>query len=71
MDNYKAFGQWNHFSPIGFTATSGWKACAILSPMLIIASPLGPGVGYYFFKETNTTLAVEAGASLSRRIGQR
>lgn len=58
---YKVFGQWNHlFSErfFSYVRTDGLKdVIADVDYRLTI----GPGVGYYLLKATNTTLAVEAG----------
>ena len=46
------------------TATSILKACTTASPICNYRFTFSPGAGYYFLKETNTTLAVEAGPGL-------
>jgi len=70
VNNYKAFAQWNHFFTerfYGYLRAEGLQDhIADLDYRLTI----GPGVGYYLIKETNTTLAVEAGAGYeAQRLG--
>ena len=70
VNNYKAFGQWNHlFTPrfFSYLRTAGLRdSIANLDYRLT----LGPGAGYYLIKGTNTTLAVEAGGAFElQRLG--
>ncbi len=70
VNNYKVFGQWNHlFTPrfFGYLRTEGLRdSIANLDYRLT----LGPGVGYYLIKGTNTTLALEAGSAFEfQRLG--
>jgi len=70
VNNYKAFGQWNHlFTPrfFGYLRTEGLHdSIANLDYRLT----LGPGAGYYLIKGTNTLLAVEAGGAFElQRLG--
>ena len=61
VNNYKAVGQWNHLFTerfFGYVRGDGLHdSIAAVDYRLTI----GPGLGYYLLKETNTTLAVEAG----------
>ena len=63
VNNYKAFGQWNHLFNerfYGFLRAEGLRDfIADVDYRLTI----GPGAGYYLLKETNTMLAVEAGVN--------
>ena len=63
VNNYGAFGQWNHLFTDRFFAyvrADGLKdEIADVDYRLTI----GPGAGYYLLKQTNTTLAVEAGGA--------
>lgn len=62
VNNYKAFGQWNHlFSDRAYGYVRA-EALRDLVADLDYRLTLGPGVGYYLIKDTNTFLAVEAGA---------
>ena len=70
VNNYKEFGQWNHlFTPryFSYLRTDGLRdSIANLDYRLT----LGPGVGYYLIKGTNTTLALEAGGAYEfQRLG--
>lgn len=70
VNNYKEFGQWNHlFTPRFFSYLRNeglHDSIASLDYRLT----LGPGVGYYLIKGTNTTLAVEAGGAYEfQRLG--
>jgi putative salt-induced outer membrane protein YdiY len=61
VNNYKVFSQWNHlFTPrfYDYLRLDGLRDyIADLNYRLTV----GPGVGYYLLKSTNTTLATEAG----------
>ena len=70
VNNYKAFGQWNHlFSEklYSYVRADGLSdQIADLDYRLTV----GPGVGYYFIKNTNTFLATEAGANFeTQKLG--
>ncbi len=70
VNNYKAFGQWNHlFSErlYGYVRADALRDhVANLDYRLTV----GPGVGYYLLKDTNTFLATEAGAGFeAQRLG--
>jgi len=70
VNNYKEFGQWNHLFTsrfFGYLRTEGLHdSIASLDYRLT----LGPGVGYYLIKGTNTTLAVETGGAYEfQRLG--
>jgi len=72
VNNYKVFTQWNHF----FTGRSyGYLRAEGLSDHvadLDYRLTIGPGVGYYLIKNTNTLLAAEAGAGYeAQRLGGR
>ena len=63
VNNYKAFGQWNHLFSEKFFGYVRADALRDLIADLDYRFDLGPGVGYYLMKEKNTTLATEAGVS--------
>ena len=62
-NNYKAVAQWNHLFTdrfFNYLRTDGLRdIIADVDYRLTI----GPGVGYYLLKQTNTTLAVEGGGA--------
>jgi putative salt-induced outer membrane protein YdiY len=61
INDYKVFGQWNHMFTdrfYGYVRTDGLKD--VIADVDYRAT-IGPGVGYYLLKATNTTLAAEAG----------
>jgi putative salt-induced outer membrane protein YdiY len=63
VNTYKVFGQWNHLFTerfFGYVRTDGLRD--IIADVGYRLS-VGPGAGYYLLKETNTTLAVEAGGA--------
>jgi len=63
VNNYKAAAQWNHmFTPrfYGYLRTDGLRD---LIADVDYRLTIGPGVGYYLIKNTNTLLAAEAGAA--------
>jgi len=63
VNNYKLFGQWNHlFSDRLFSYARVDGLRDIIAEVDYRAS-IGPGVGYYLVKNTNTTLAVEGGGA--------
>ena len=63
-ESLHGFGQWNHlFSDkfFGYVRAEGLHdGIADIKYRALV----GPGAGYYFLKETNTTLAAEAGGSM-------
>ena len=63
-ESLHGFGQWNHlFSDkfFGYVRAEGLHdGIADIKYRAMV----GPGAGYYFLKETNTTLAAEAGGSM-------
>ncbi len=70
INNYKAFGQWNHLFTdrfYGYVRVDGLRDfIADVDYRLTV----GPGAGYYLLKETNTTLSAEAGADFeAQKLG--
>lgn len=70
VDTIHAFGQYNHLFTkkfYGYARVEGLHdGIADLQYRLTV----GPGVGYYFLKETNTTFSGEAGSSfVTQRLG--
>ena len=61
VNNYSGFAQWNHLFSERFYAYARVDAMRDVIADLDYRFNLGPGVGYYLIKQTNTTLAVEAG----------
>ncbi len=61
VNNYSGFGQWNHLFTEKFYGYARVDAMRDVIADLDYRFNLGPGVGYYLLKQTNTTLAVEAG----------
>lgn len=61
VNNYGAFGQWNHLFSDRFYGYARATALRDLIADVDYRFNLGPGVGYYFIKGTNTTLAGEGG----------
>lgn len=62
VNNYGGFSQWNHLFTERFYAYLRADALRDVIADLDYRFNVGPGVGYYWFKGTNTTLATEAGA---------
>ena len=62
VNNYGGFAQWNHLFTERFYDYVRADANRDVIADLDYRFNLGPGVGYYLIKHTNTTLAVEAGA---------
>jgi len=58
---YKAFGQWNHLFSERFYAYTRVEGLRDIIADLDYRLSIGPGVGYYLLKQTNTTLAMEVG----------
>jgi putative salt-induced outer membrane protein YdiY len=68
VNNYKAYAQWNHlFTPRFYTYGRVDGLRDIIADVNYRAN-IGPGLGYYLLKDTNTTLAAEGGGSFE---GQR
>ena len=62
-NNYKANGQWNHlFTPRSYTYGRVDGLRDTISEVDYRAN-IGPGLGYYLWKDTNTTFATEGGGS--------
>ena len=62
VNNDKAFGQWNHLFNGRLYSYVRADATRDLIADLDYRLTLGPGVGYYLIKQTNTFLAAEVGA---------
>lgn len=63
VDNYKASLQWNHMFTqrwYNYLRTDGLRDYIA---NVDYRMTVGPGVGYYFLKETNTTLSLETGVN--------
>jgi putative salt-induced outer membrane protein len=61
-NNYHAFGQWNHLFSERLYDYVRAEAKRDLIADLDYRINIGPGIGYYWVKGTNTTLSTEAGA---------
>jgi putative salt-induced outer membrane protein len=61
VNNYKAFGQWNHLFSDRFYSYVHADATRDLIANLDYRLNVGPGAGYYLIKEKNTSLSTEAG----------
>ena len=61
VNNYKAFGQWNHLFNQGFYGYLRANYLRDTIADLDYRITIGPGVGYYLIKSTNTSFAMEAG----------
>lgn len=64
VNSYKAFGQWNHLFTERFYAYLRTDALRDYIADLDYRLTIGPGLGYYLLKNTNTFLATEAGAGM-------
>lgn len=62
VNNYSGFGQWNHLFTERFYGYARADALRDVIADLDYRFNIGPGVGYYLIKQTNTFLAVETGA---------
>ncbi|MEI7533054.1 MAG: DUF481 domain-containing protein [Verrucomicrobiae bacterium] len=62
VNNYGGYSQWNHLFNERFYDYVRADANRDVIADLDYRFNLGPGAGYYLMKQTNTTLAVEAGA---------
>ena len=70
INNYKAFGQWNHLFTDRFYGYLRVNGLHDFIADVDYRLTVGPGVGYYLLKETNTTLAVEAGGNFeAQKLG--
>jgi len=63
VNNYKAFGQWNHLFSDRFYGYVRADALRDVIADVDYRFTVGPGAGYYLIKETNTTFATEIGAA--------
>jgi putative salt-induced outer membrane protein YdiY len=63
VNNYKALGQWNHLFTERFFGYVRADAVRDIIAEVDYRFTVGPGVGYYLIKSTNTTLALEAGGA--------
>ena len=71
VNNYKAFGQWNHLFTQRFFSYARGEGLRDIIADLDYRVTVGPGAGYYLIKGTNTTLAVEAGGAYDlQRLGE-
>jgi len=61
VNNYKAFGQWNHLFSERFYSYIHADATRDLIANLDYRLNVGPGAGYYLVKAKDTTLSTEAG----------
>ncbi len=61
VNYYKAFGQWNHLFSQRFYAYARVEGLRDVIADLDYRLSIGPGAGYYFLKQTNTTFSVEVG----------
>lgn len=61
-NNYHAFGQWNHLFTERLYDYVRAEAMRDIIADLDYRINVGPGIGYYWIKGTNTTLSTEAGA---------
>ena len=61
VNNYKLYGQWNHLFSEKFFGYVHGDASRDLIANLNYRLNVGPGAGYYFIKEKNTTLSAEGG----------
>jgi putative salt-induced outer membrane protein YdiY len=72
VNNYKAFGQWNHFFTERLYGYVRSEALRDHVASLDYRLTLGPGLGYYLLKDQHTFLATEAGAGFEvERLGGR
>ena len=72
VNNYKTFAQWNHLFSDRFFSYVRVEALRDIIADVDYRLTVGPGAGYYLLKETNTTLAVEAGAAFeAEKLGNK
>jgi putative salt-induced outer membrane protein len=70
VNNYKASAQWNHLFTDRFYGYVRAEGLRDIIADLDYRLTVGPGLGYYLIKETNTTLAAEAGANFeAQKLG--
>ena len=63
VNNYKAFVQWNHLFTDRFYSYVRTDGLRDIIADVDYRLTVGPGLGYYLLKTTNTTLAAEGGAA--------
>jgi putative salt-induced outer membrane protein YdiY len=63
-ESLHGFGQWNHLFSEKFFSYVRAEGLHDGIADIKYRAMVGPGAGYYFLKETNTTLAAEAGATM-------
>lgn len=72
VNTYGGYSQWNHLFTERFYDYIRLEARRDLVANVDYRITLGPGLGYYLVKNTNTTLSVESGAGIEfQRIGQK
>ena len=72
VNNYKAFGQWNHLFNERLYGYLRADALRDRIADLDYRFTIGPGVGYYFIKDKMTYLAGEAGAAFeAQHLGKK
>ena len=64
VNNYKAFGQWNHLFTSRFYDYVRADALRDIVADLDYRASVGPGLGYYLIKNDQTTFATEAGGGM-------
>ena len=70
VNNYKTFGQWNRLFSEKLYGYLRADAMRDVIADLDYRFNVGPGIGYYLIKQTNTTLAAEAGGGYQyERLG--
>ena len=71
QESYHVFGQWNHLFTERFYSYVNGDALRDTVSDLRYRVSLSPGVGYYFIKQTKTTLSAEAGPGvIFRGLGE-
>lgn len=71
VNTYGAYSQWNHLFTERFYDYIRVEARRDIVADVDYRLTIGPGVGYYLIKDTNTTLSVESGAGVEfQRIGE-
>ena len=70
VNNYRAFAQWNHLFSDRFFGYLRVEGLQDRIKNLDYRLTVGPGAGYYLLKNTNASLAVEAGSGfMAQRLG--
>ena len=64
VETLHGFGQWNHLFTDRFYGYARAEGLHDGIADIDYRATVGPGVGYYLLKETNTTLAVEGGGTM-------